>query len=130
MVRKFLLGLIVGIVIMIIPTAVSASTEVSGNISSDTTWDVAGSPYLITGRVIIDAGKTLTVNPGTVVKVNQACGIEVNGTLNAVGTAEEKIYFTDVRDDSVGGDSDNAAASPGAGWWKGINFYDGSSGSL
>ncbi|MGE5396516.1 MAG: X2-like carbohydrate binding domain-containing protein, partial [Chitinophagales bacterium] len=40
------------------------------------------------------------------------------------------IYFTDVRDDSVGGDSDNAAASPGAGWWKGINFYDGSSGSL
>ena len=44
------------------------NTEVSDDISEDTTWTPAGSPYYVTGGVSIHGGITLTVEPGTVVR--------------------------------------------------------------
>ena len=40
-------------------THADAQTDVSGNISVNTTWDVSGSPYVLTGRTTVNAGVTL-----------------------------------------------------------------------
>jgi len=45
-----------------------AQTKVSGNITTNTTWTRAGSPYNLTSNVIVDNGSTLTIEPGAVVE--------------------------------------------------------------
>jgi hypothetical protein len=47
--------------------SVSASTEVGGIISTDTTWTLENSPYDITATVQIPEGVTLTIDPGVIV---------------------------------------------------------------
>ncbi|MCP8320942.1 MAG: hypothetical protein H3Z52_08385, partial [archaeon] len=44
------------------------STLVSGYLSQNTIWTLAGSPYIVIGDVVIDAGVSLTIEPGVVVK--------------------------------------------------------------
>jgi hypothetical protein len=70
--------------------AVHASTEVTGIISSDTTWTKANSPYSLTGPVAINEGVTLAIQPGVTVNINSYY-IRVNGTLSAQGTPDSKI---------------------------------------
>jgi YVTN family beta-propeller protein/parallel beta-helix repeat protein len=108
--------------------------QVSGSVSSDLTLPQSGSPYVV-GNVeslSVNAGVTLTIEPGVAVKFDQNAGLSVSGTLNAVGSSGSEIRFTDYRDDSVGGDTngDGAATSPAAGWWTGIHVYDGASATL
>jgi len=42
------------------------ATEVSGVITSDTTWNLADSPYIVKGDVTVNPGVTLTIEPGEV----------------------------------------------------------------
>jgi hypothetical protein len=69
-----------------------AATFVTGVISSDTTWTKTNSPYNITGAVI-PKGVTVTIEPGTVIYVNAFEGLNVNGTLRAIGTSNEPIVL-------------------------------------
>jgi parallel beta-helix repeat protein len=62
---------------------VMALTNVSGVIAANTTWNVAGSPYIVTSFITINNGVTLTVDPNVVVKFNDAQYMLVYGTLNA-----------------------------------------------
>jgi Right handed beta helix region len=120
-------GLSVGLVaFLVLAFAQSAhATNVSGTISSNTTWTAAGSPYVMTGNVTVNSGVTLTIEPGVVVKLNaQLRSLTVNGTLSAVGTSAAPIVFTSVQDDTVGGDSngDGSTTEPAPGQWYNLSF--------
>ena len=69
-------------------------TNVSGVISSNTTWSLANSPYLVTGNVLVNEGVTLSIEPGVIVKIEAARSILIAGELIAEGTSNEKITFT------------------------------------
>jgi parallel beta-helix repeat protein len=99
-----------------------------GTIASDALWDILDTSYFVTGDVFIGVGKTLTVDPGVVVKFYLGKTLVIDGTIRALGTSTEPIYFTSWRDDVVGGDTngDGSATTPGRTNWKGIHFRDSS----
>jgi hypothetical protein len=68
-------------------------TPRGGEIRSNETWTRAESPYLLTERVLVTRGVTLTIEPGVEVR---SAGVEltVQGHLEAVGTQDEPITFT------------------------------------
>jgi pimeloyl-ACP methyl ester carboxylesterase len=109
---------------------VFALTEVTEDITADTTWTEDGSPYVIPAWDSIDvaAGVTLTISPGAIVKFSDYSGLNVSGKLIVRGEADKKVYLTSFYDDSLGGDTngDGAATEPTPyeGW--GINFSAGS----
>jgi hypothetical protein len=94
-------ALFLTIVLFIIGTSHS-QTVVGGGIYANTTWTAANSPYLLTQSLVIFPGKTLTIEPGTIVRVtaDQSFNtgnfiyLEVRGTLNAIGTINSPITFT------------------------------------
>ncbi|MCD4747396.1 MAG: hypothetical protein K8R58_13945, partial [Bacteroidales bacterium] len=63
-----------------------SQTNVSGTISSDSTWTLAGSPYIVTGNLTIAATFTLTIESGVDVKFNNGTSLYVEGTVNATST--------------------------------------------
>ena len=112
---------------------VSADTVISGTISSDTTWSPTNGVYIIDSNFSVASDATLTIEPGTIVKVRVTSqgGPSIFGNLIARGTADLPIYFTSYRDDSVGGDSDGDGPSVGeAGQWQGLYFKPGSVGEF
>ncbi|MCC7389308.1 MAG: right-handed parallel beta-helix repeat-containing protein [Phycisphaerales bacterium] len=75
-------------------------TNVGGPILSDTTWGPSGSPYIVQNSIIVGAGATLTVEPGTEVRVNNGLSIAVGsqafgpGALVVNGTEAAPALFT------------------------------------
>ena len=49
--------------------APAAGTDVSGDITTNTTWDVTGSPYVLVGNICVRSGATLTVEPDVEVQL-------------------------------------------------------------
>lgn len=87
-----------------------AATTVTGPVSG--VWNEAGSPYLVDGDIVVDAGSTLVVQPGVQVRFQGPYILEVKGTLQATGASDHPIVFT--------------RAYPNVGW-NGIKFRSTSS---
>jgi hypothetical protein len=79
-----------------------ASTEVNGLITSDTTWTKANSPYNLTSSITVASGVTLTIEPGTIIHLNEY-HLQINGTLIARGTSNDPINFHGGTPISTGG---------------------------
>jgi hypothetical protein len=89
-----------------------ADTYVSGNITADTTWSKANSPYIVTRTVQVYPGATLTIDPGVTIKFNQGTGLVIGHKLIAIGTEQENITFT------------SNTEAPGFEDWIGLYFTD------
>ncbi|MCK4308038.1 T9SS type A sorting domain-containing protein [candidate division WOR-3 bacterium] len=86
-------GIIVGTQ-FIVSSAIAGTTYVSGVISTNTVWDATGSPYIVTGDVLIDSAVTLDIEPGVEVRIDSVKHIMIKGTLNAIGTATDSIIIS------------------------------------
>ncbi|OOQ60662.1 hypothetical protein [Mucilaginibacter pedocola] len=91
----------------------STSVEVSGDITTNTTW-TADKIYTLKGFVYVTNGAVLTVEPGTIVKGDKSTKgtliITRGSRIEAVGTVDKPIVFT----------SSFAAGTRNAGDWGGI----------
>ncbi|MBH8570232.1 T9SS type A sorting domain-containing protein [Microvirga sp. STS02] len=86
---------------------------VSGSITANTTW-TNNNIYLLQGFVFVEAGATLTIQPGTIIKGDQASKgtltIKQGARIDARGTATQPIVFT----------SNQPAGSRARGDWGGL----------
>jgi len=89
------------------PTVVRVGTGGVTYISSNTTW-TNDKIWLMDGKIVVEDGATLTIEAGTIVKA--AAGTGANATvlivakgakIEAVGTADKPIIFTDANDQIV-----------------------------
>lgn len=95
-------------------------TDVVNNITENTTWTQAGSPYVIVRSPVVEvkSNATLTIEPGVTVKFQPGRALEViaGSSIVAVGTAGGNIVFT------------SNSLSPAVGDWLHVGV-SGSSGS-
>lgn len=89
------------------PTVVRVGTGGVTYISSNTTW-TNDKIWLMDGKIVVEDGATLTIEAGTIVKA--AAGTGANATvliiakgakIEAIGTADKPIIFTDANDQIV-----------------------------
>ena len=91
----------------ILPTLAMASTLVpGGTLTTDTTWNLAGSPYIVQGDLYVFSplNPRLTIEPGVEVRFQAGAGLFISynagvstswrGEIDAVGTALDPILFT------------------------------------
>jgi hypothetical protein len=91
------------------------ATYVEGDITVDTVWTLAESPFIVVQNITVHKGVTLTIEPGVEVRFGGGpFTIIVNGTLMARGTEEKPIKFTSNKE------------NPKVGDWKAI-FFNGTS---
>ncbi len=111
--KHFLLSAVLFLISNIFPISAYA-TNVSGSITTNTTWNTAGSPYIVTNGVTVNSGVTLTIDPGVVVKFDSNKYLTVNGRLDAEGTLGSPITFT------------SNQITPAASDWTQLKFNGGS----
>ncbi|MEM6347709.1 MAG: T9SS type A sorting domain-containing protein [Bacteroidota bacterium] len=98
---------------------------VSGAIQSQT-W-TADNQYFLDGRVYVEPGQTLTINPGVVVKGKSDSDpnsvgvlvVQAGAKIEAVGTVTDPIIFTSALD-SIGDPFDAPTDLSASGLWGGV----------
>ncbi len=97
--------------------------EHSGSISQDTTWSPFNLHYVV-GDLDVLAGTSLTLPAGSVVKFDPTTRLRTRAgaVLDVQGQLANPVYFTSIRDDHIGGDTNRngESSSPQAGDWDNL----------
>lgn len=109
------------------PVDPSIVVKKSGLISANEIWS-ADSIYVLSGRVVVDAGTTLTVEAGTIIKGEEGDGANASvlivgkgGKVDMQGTAEKPIVMTSVLDNiTVGQRNGSNLDETDKGLWGGL----------
>ncbi len=109
------------------PDEDESTVYVSSNITSNTTWET-GKIYVLTSRIAVTNGATLTIQPGVIVKGEAGTGanataliIARGAKLNAEGTASQPIIFTSIADEIQPGQIASPNLDPTMnGLWGGV----------
>ncbi len=107
-------------------TAQFTPTQISSDITQNTTWNLSGSPYIVNGTVTVESNVTLTIEAGVVVKfAGGSLWLADGAILGATGSAAQPIVFTSSKDDTYGGDTngDGQATLPIPGDWSTLGGY-------
>jgi len=105
--------------------AIHAVQIFGGSLTSGVhSWSSLPVPYYVPGGLGIDPGATANISPGAIFKLERTSAINVNGTLNAVGTSLLPITFTSARDDTAGGDTfgDGSTTTPAPDDWTTVIY--------
>jgi len=81
-------------------------TVVNANITVNTTWTLAGSPYDVANDITVMEGVTLTIEPGVTVRFANHARLDVRGKILAQGTSANRILFT--------------GSTAQKGWWENL----------
>jgi len=104
-----------------------AETQIDSQyINADTTWTLAGSPYLINADYLFISA-VLTIEPGVIIKLSKNnIIVNASGQLIAQGEEGSPIIFTSINDDSAGGKTVYwSTGSPAPGDWGSIQIRGG-----
>ena len=108
------------------PNAIGLNT--GGYTASFQINEADGLAYWFGGDVTVGPAATLTIEPGTLIKMGGAADLIVQGALVAAGTPSAQILFTSYRDDTAGGDADGNGPTVGVSTdWGGIELTETSS---
>jgi len=108
--------LLITLFILFFVSTIKSQTNISGTISSNTTWTKANSPYIVTATVTVDPGYTLTIQSGVVVKFNTNTELIINKShIIAQGLINDSIIFTSNK------------SAPQKGDWKQVTLNGGPS---
>ncbi|MEA2096520.1 MAG: FlgD immunoglobulin-like domain containing protein [Candidatus Cloacimonadota bacterium] len=120
MYKKLFFLIILHFTFLIFNSSIAYAVEVGGHLIEDTIWSPENNPYLVTETLYVDSDVTLTILPGTEIKISSAsCTswdefnqnfwlyggvsvakmIQVDGRLIAEGTAQDSITFTRMQND-------------------------------
>jgi len=115
----------------------TSSVVVNSNITTNTTW-ATGKVYVLSGRITVTSGATLTIQPGVIVKGEVGSGANASALviargakINAAGTSSQPIIFTSIADEIMPGQ----IASPNMdstleGLWGGVLILGNAKGSF
>ncbi len=103
-----------------------ASVWPAGPLASNVTMTAAGSPWLATGDIFVPSNTTLTVEPGTTIRMPDAASIRVQGRLHLLGTTGQPIRVEANPDAAarraLNSDPNLASAGESLPRWGGITF--------
>jgi len=117
-----ILYVIVFLEIIIIPAVYlinhARATDVSGDITTNTTWSIGDSPYHLTSHLTVKDGATLTIDAGVEVLIDGDYTFSVyNGILDVNGSSGNEVVFK--HNSSTSSDS-----------WNGISIKNGSTATI
>ncbi|MEW5767582.1 MAG: Ig-like domain-containing protein [bacterium] len=92
-------------------------------------WKETSCPFFVREGLKVNNGSLWKIDPGVTIKLGGPVYINGSGQILARGETARPIYFTSLKDDTLGGDTnqDGGATTPGKGDWGGITFNNATS---
>jgi len=84
-------------VILLLSVCLFSETCIEGGGVSGV-WELADSPFIVTGKIRISINDQLIIEPGVSIKFNNQCNLVIKGSLMAAGTETDSILFTSTND--------------------------------